>query len=55
MLIVLDRGSVSLVEASARLTPLLDTWIESKDGPSGAMLFRAESRVAPREYAASGM
>ena len=46
-LIVLDRASVPLVEAGARLTPLLDAWIESEDGPGGAMLFRAERSVVP--------
>lgn len=44
-LIVLDRASVPTVEAGARLTPLLETWIESEDGLAGAMLFRAESAV----------
>ena len=60
---MLDRASVPLVESGARLTPLLDDWIESEGAPGGAMLFRAES-VAPaylldetslRAYAASGM
>ena len=61
-LIVLDRANVPMVEAGARLTPLLDKWIDSEDGLTGAMLFRAES-VLPRHllddgslraYAASG-
>jgi hypothetical protein len=42
-LIVLDRTSVPIVEASARLTPLLDKWIDAEDGSGGIMLFRAES------------
>jgi hypothetical protein len=44
-LIVLERGSVPAVEAGARLTPLLDAWIESEDGASEAMLYRVESAV----------
>jgi hypothetical protein len=44
-LIVLERGSVPIVEAGARLTPLLDAWIESEDGASEAMLYRVESVV----------
>jgi len=44
-LIVLDRASVPVVEAGARLTPLLASWIDSEDGLTGAMLFRAESAV----------
>ena len=45
MLIVLDRASVPAVEAGARLTPLLDSWIESEDGTTEAMLYRVESVV----------
>ena len=44
-LIVLDRDSVPVLEAGARLTPLLDEWIDSEDSLAGAMLFRAESVV----------
>lgn len=62
-LIVLDRASVPVAEAGARLTPLLDAWIDSEDGPAGAMLFRAETAVprylldetSLRAYAASGI
>jgi hypothetical protein len=46
-LIVLHRGSLSVAESGARLTPLLDGWIEAEDGIAGAMLFRAEA-VVPR-------
>ncbi len=62
-LIVLDRASVPTVEDGARLTPLLDAWIDAEDGPTGAMLFRVEG-AAPRylldegslrAYAASGI
>jgi 4-amino-4-deoxy-L-arabinose transferase-like glycosyltransferase len=41
-LIVLDSASLPAAEASARLTPLLEQWIETEDG-SRLMLFRAES------------
>jgi hypothetical protein len=44
-LMVLDRASVPTVEAGAKLTPLLDTWIESGDGAAEAMLFRVESLI----------
>jgi len=62
-LIVMDRASVPLVERGARLTPLLDTWIDAEDGLAGAMLFRAESVMpqylldegALRAYATSGV
>jgi hypothetical protein len=47
-LIVLDRASVPMVETAARLTPLLDGWIDGEDGLAGAMLFRAESLVQQR-------
>jgi hypothetical protein len=47
-LIVLDRASVTAVESGARLTPLLDAWIESEDGLGSAMLFRAESFAPQR-------
>jgi hypothetical protein len=46
-LIVLHRGNLPIAESGARLTPLLDAWIEAEDGLAGAMLFRAES-VVPR-------
>lgn len=52
-LIVLDRASVPVVEANARLTPLLDAWIESADGTSEAMLFRVES-LAPHHVLDDG-
>jgi hypothetical protein len=52
-LIVLDRASVPIVEDGARLTPLLDEWIDSADGLTGAMLFRAES-VVPRNLLNDG-
>ncbi len=62
-LVVLDRASVPVVEASARLTPLLDAWIDSDESPAGAMLFRAEivgsqyrlDERPVRAYAASGV
>jgi hypothetical protein len=44
-LMVLDRASVPTVEAGARLTPLLASWIEAADGTTEAMLFRVESLV----------
>jgi 4-amino-4-deoxy-L-arabinose transferase-like glycosyltransferase len=44
-LMVLDRASVPAVEANARLTPLLEAWIESEDGTAEAMLYRVESLV----------
>jgi hypothetical protein len=44
-LIVLDRTSVPVVAASARLTPLLDEWIDAEDDLAAAMLFRAEAVV----------
>jgi hypothetical protein len=46
-LIVLHRGNLSVAESGARLTPLLDGWIDAEDGIAGAMLFRSE-RVVPR-------
>ena len=46
-LVVLHRGSLSVAETGARLTPLLDGWIDAEDGIAGAMLFRAET-VVPR-------
>ncbi|MFN8636314.1 MAG: DUF2723 domain-containing protein [Chloroflexota bacterium] len=47
-LIVLDRRNVSVMENGARLTPLLDGWIDGDDALDGAMLFRAESAVQQR-------
>ncbi len=47
-LIVLDRASLQAAESGARLTPLLDEWIETPDGPGSAMLFRAESYAPQR-------
>ena len=47
-LIVLDRRNVSLVESGARLTPLLDGWIDGEDMLDGAMLFRAEGAIQQR-------
>jgi 4-amino-4-deoxy-L-arabinose transferase-like glycosyltransferase len=52
-LIVLARTSVPAAEASARLTPLLDEWIELDDGSAGLMLFRAES-LAPQRLLEDG-
>jgi 4-amino-4-deoxy-L-arabinose transferase-like glycosyltransferase len=51
-LIVLDRDSVPVMETAARLTPLLDSWIEVEDG-SSIMLFRAES-LAPQRLLDDG-
>ncbi|MGE3271163.1 MAG: ArnT family glycosyltransferase [Chloroflexota bacterium] len=47
-LIVVDRSSVSAVEAGARLTPLLDDWITSEDGTADFMLFRTEGTPQQR-------
>lgn len=47
-LIVLDRDSVAAVEIGARLTPLLDNWIEAEDGSGSIMLFRAEGFAQQR-------
>ena len=47
-LIVVHRASLPAVEASIRLTPLLDDWIDAGDGLGAAMLFRAESFVPHR-------
>jgi hypothetical protein len=52
-LIVLDRASLPAVESGARLTPLLDDWIEAEGGLGSAMLFRAES-VAPQRLLDDG-
>ena len=47
-LVVLDRASVPVLEAGARLTPLLEEWIAADDGNAGLMLFRVESLVPQR-------
>jgi 4-amino-4-deoxy-L-arabinose transferase-like glycosyltransferase len=47
-LIVLDRASVPAATVGARLTPLLDEWIDADDGAAGAMLFRVDSLVPQR-------